>query len=372
MIFSFKTILETVNGFGFGRFVGLFELIFQKATNPQSINNLLIIALIFFFSAKGHSDLISVNSNEQERVALAKNWSRDLEESFLQAQQEQKVLIVAFLGENWCPWSEKLKRDVLNAPEFLRCFEGIGHFAVALIDQEGSTHNKALQKVFHVDQTPTVILFDYSHEEIARLGFLPVTPEQYAQSAIKLIEQFEEVITFLKNPRGGATEEEIKSIYLKAKELSSRLYKNQILQMGLKREKGSFFLLEKYEDLLKQFKLKSQVVQKVRKQLIEKDPDNKRGTQLKIALLEFDALSSKESGKNKIDKVISPLVHYLKKFGKQDRENLWKVEMMIAQFLFTKKEQEQALAYARASLAEAPDEMKQQVQEMVDYLKDLH
>lgn len=287
----------------------------------------------------------------------------------MRAQHEKKVLLVAFLGENWCPWSEKLKRDVLNSQEFLHKLEGLAHLAVAIVDEEESERNKALQEVFHIEQTPTLVLFDYSQEEIARLGFLPLNSEEYAQAAIELTEHFEEVVSFLNNPQLKKSEEEMVELYLKAKKLSSKSYGNQILQIGLKREKGSFFLLEKYESLLKKFKFKSKTVQKARKQVIERDPDNKMGTLLKMAMLEFQELSPKVKGKNKIDKAISPLVNYVQKFGKQDRENLWRVEMMIAQFLFAKNELEQALVHARASLDVAPENMKGEVEEMVDYLQ---
>ncbi|MBS0653609.1 MAG: thioredoxin family protein [Verrucomicrobia bacterium] len=332
----------------------------------------MLIILAFFGFNVGHSaaenTLLSTDSEPKQSISLSPIWSQDLDDAFLQAQEEQKILVVAFLGDAWCPWAEKLKGDVLNSPQFLNSLKGIAHCAAVSLDEEDSEHNKQMREIFHIEQSPTIVLFDYSQEEIARLGFLPLSAKDYAVQVLELAQHFEEVIAFLKSPKSVSSEEQMAQLYAHAKKLSSQSYRDQILQIGLKKEKGSFFILEKYAGLLEKFKFKSETVQKTRKELIDKDPDNKMGTQLKMAILEFQKLGTKVKSKRSIYKAVSPLVHYVEKFGKDDQENLWKVEMMIAQFFFTKNEREQALAHAQASLQAAPEKVKGEVKDVVDYI----
>lgn len=332
----------------------------------------LLIILTFFCFNLGHSapesSLLSIDPQQKQSIPLSPIWSQELDKAFLQAQEEQKILIVAFLGDGWCPWAEKIKNDVLNAPEFLKSLKGVALCAAVSLDEEESERNKELREIFHIDQSPTIVLFDYSQEEIARLGFLPLSAKDFAAQVLALAQDFEEVIAFLKNPKAATSEERITQLYLNAKKLSSKSYLDQLMQIGLKKEKGSFFILEKYAQVLEKSKFKSEAVQKLRKELMDKDPDNRMGTQLKMAVLEFQKLGAKVKGKRSIYKAVSPLVHFAEKFGKNDQENLWKVEMMIAQFLFTKNEREQALVHAKASLQAAPENVKPEVKDVVDYM----
>ena len=75
--------------------------------------------------------------------------------------------------------------------------------------------------------------------------------------------------------------------------------------------------------------------------------------------------------KKQVFRAISPLLGYIHEFGKEDRENLWKVEMMVTQFLLAQNEREMALEHARASLNAAPDAVKGEIEVIIDYLNGL-
>lgn len=335
----------------------------------------LFFCLVCFFLEAGNAalqkDFFSLEESSEKSIPLSPIWATDFDQAFAQAQQEKKILILACLGNSWCPWAEKLKRDVLNSPLFIDKLQGIARFAVQNLDHEDTEHNRRLRQMLRIDQSPTLILLDYSQEEIARIGFLPLEGEKYADQILELVRHFEEVIAFLKAPKSVASEERIAQLYIQAKRLSSQSYREQILDIGLKREKGSFFILEKYANLLNKQKFKSLPVQKTRRELMQKDPENSEGTRLKMAVLEFQKFSSKVKGKKQVFRAISPLVEYIEKFGKDDSDNLWKVEMMIAQFLLTQNELEMALSHAKASLDAAPEIAKNEVKDVVDYLNGL-
>lgn len=319
-----------------------------------------------------HSDLSNVylgsEPTSMENTALNECWSSDFSQAVLAAQKEKKILVLAFVGGGWCPWSEKMKQDVLNDPDFFKPLEGCADFVYIELDKEDSEFNRHWKQLLHIDQTPTLLLLDYSQEEIARFGFLALSASEYADLLVQQVQNFEQVVAFLKNPKMQISEEEMIKLYANAKKLSSRSYRDQILQIGLKNEKGGFFLLEKYADQLDKLKFKSLVVQKTRKELMDKDPDNRLGIQLKMAILEFQKLGLKAKKQKSVFKAISPLVHYKEKFGRRDPENLWKIEMMIAQFLFTKNQKELAQSHAKASLQAAPENMKSEVKDVVEYI----
>ncbi len=335
----------------------------------------LLVLASFSFTighAAAESGLFSMDGKEskhEESAPLCSSWMRDVDEAFSLAQEQQKTLIVAFIGEPWCPWAEKMKKDVLNSREFLENLEDSTLFLAVGLDEHDSERNQKLREMFAIDQSPTFVIFDYSHEEIVRFGFLPLSAKKYARHVLDSVLHFEEMIAFLKQPNPSFSEEQIQQLYLNAKNLSSSNYREKILQIGLKKEKGSFFILEKYANQLEKLKFKHPLVQKTRKELLERDPDNRFETQLKMAILDFQKLARRAKGKNRMRKAISPLLDYVQKFGKADADNVWKVQMMIAQFLFSKKESQEAIAHAQASLEAAPVAFKPEVQDVIDYLQ---
>src|SRR5262249_6006006 len=144
--------------------------------------------------------------------------------------------------------------------------------------------------------------------------------------------------------------EQLKTLFQKVVRLENDYFKQQVLDEGLKKDKGAFFLMQQYAALIEKEKMKERSVQRLRRRILERDPKNEHGTHLKVALTDFQVLSKKL----KPHKAVKPLLEYTQKFGKQDRENLWKIEMMLAQFLFSQKLIQEALFHASLSYEAAP------------------
>ena len=58
---------------------------------------------------------------------------------------------------------------------------------------------------------------------------------------------------------------------------------------------------------------------------------------------------------------IAPLVAYLEKFGSQDKENKWRLQMIISQVYLDKNKLAQALHYAQSSYDAAPTAIKPEI-----------
>lgn len=242
----------------------------------------MICRLVFFLCLHLSifaSDRLSWQSISEE---MADSKILEIQSLFERAQEEKKVVVLAFLGGDLCPWSEKMRQEVLSSSEFIEGVKKMGYFfplSVNLEKQKG-----ALQKIFYVEETPTVVLFDYSQEEIARLSFLSMSPSEYVARFQELIQDFESVVAFIQKPEEKISEKGMIDLYERSKKLSSKCYKKEILQIGLKKEKGSFFALERYADLLSSSKPKSSEVAKLKKELLAKDSDGSQGIRLKVAI----------------------------------------------------------------------------------------
>lgn len=48
----------------------------------------------------------------------SEGWFDDFSKAQARAQEKNSPLLIAFLGPNWCPWSDKLEEEVLTSNTF--------------------------------------------------------------------------------------------------------------------------------------------------------------------------------------------------------------------------------------------------------------
>lgn len=104
----------------------------------------------------------------------------------------------------------------------------------------------------------------------------------------------------------------------------------------------------------------------LRNRLVNDDPDNRKGMQFSLALIDFQALSQQCVDPKE---AILPLEQYISSFGSQDKENVWRVEMMVAQFYLNYDDNQTALKHAETAYLTAPDEKKADIQRSIDYIR---
>jgi thioredoxin-related protein len=308
---------------------------------------------------------------QQKRSA---QWSEDYIQTLTKAQENGKPLVLAFMGAGWCPWSEKLEKEILSDPAFLDPLKGeVNLVWLNCPSSKGNTTLRVqeLKSLYQINELPTIVVITPMQEEMFRIGYLPLTPADYATRLQKMIADYNEVNGNV-DGQGGYQElsslglEDLQRLYVKARELKASRYVDRLMALGLEKDKGTFFLLEKYADLLESGnKAEAEVF---KEKIIDRDPKNLKGSQLRLAILDFQVKSHHQKKKS-IKSAVKPLADYLTKFGEKDKENAWRVEMMMAQYLFTKNEVEEALKHANASFTKAPEEQKAEIAQTVDYLK---
>ncbi len=300
-------------------------------------------------------------------------WKEDYQKTISTAKESKKALIIAFLGTDWCPWSEKLESDVLMKEKFLEGLRDEAIFVRLDFPEYGKGEvNKELARLkekFKIAEFPTLLLLDEEENEIIKLGYMPMQPEEFSLYIKKMLADW----SFVKKATAAGCdllkEDALESLYLKAKSSGFNGFKEEILEKGLALARGPFFVMEKYATLIECGKKMSKPeMQTLRKEILKRDPHNKKGTQLKLAVLDFQVLANKKNQKYDPKVIIEPLKEYVKKFGAKDKENLWHVEMMMAQYLYSKKMVENALSHAKASYEAAPSDAKSEILETINYL----
>jgi len=313
--------------------------------------------------------------DELERVLVQQRksgvWSEDYPKTLKLAQTNQKPILLAFVGIGWCPWSERLAKEILNEPDFLNPLKDQVNFVWFSCPQESSKGNKEFQRLkekYAVQVYPTLVLISPSQEEMFSVGYLPYTPEEFAEKFQEMIRDYNEISS--KIDTGDLkliNSDELERLFTKARDLKCVQHTEKLMQVGLECDKGTFFLLEKYAELLEKGSKKEAAP--IREKIIGRDPKNLKGSQLRLAILDFEMRAQKLKRKESPLSAVKPLLEYIYKFGERDKENLWKIQMMMAQFLFTKNEVKEALGLANASYQSAPEEFKSEVAHTIDYLK---
>lgn len=311
------------------------------------------------------------SSSKGELVAPENRvWMHGYDEALSLAQEQKKPVIVAFLGTSWCPWSDKLSVEVLNQGEFIRSVKERFILVSLSVPEEGEKKEE-LQERFQIDQLPILILFDENGEEVSKVGYLPKSGEEFGKELTHRWNDYRMVKSAVcEKELCDFSAKELQQLYVKTAKLSCSQLREKIYLAGLKAKDNYFFLLEQYRHCLTKGKRGADEALAVRKKLQAKDPKNREGVQREIALIDFASLSSKPFKKKEdVKNVLLPLVSYVEKFGKEDSEHLWEIELSIAQYLFGKGRATEALLYARAAFSHAPSAEQASLLAIVNHLE---
>ncbi len=299
-------------------------------------------------------------------VNCENQWQLKEKRIIKSAQAENRPIVAVFLGDD-CPWSKKLRQEILDSPHFL---EIINTEAILWINSlKQNEEEKSFIQKYKVQQCPVFLLLDPNGKEFARFDYIPLNVQGYTEMIVNQIENFQEICLALGREETDFDEQKWQELYQKAKELSIPCFYQVILERGLHKEKGNYFHLEKFATLLEKHKIKHPQVRKAKQQLLNRDSDNKFGMHFKVAVLEFQKISSRLKSKDRPEKALIPLLQYVHQFGKKDVENYWKGELMIAEFLYSNKFTLTALEHAEAAYLTSPEAAKLQIAETISFMK---
>lgn len=322
-----------------------------------------VISLMFVLLGCITSQVGAEEAHNSKGIVWLTNYEQALEE----AQRSSKPIILFFTGSDWCSWCTKLEREVFDTPEFAQ--EAGDRYVFLKLDfplnspssPQLTAQNKQLQKKYDVRSFPTLVILDSgAQQQIGVTGYRPGGGRQYADHLKTMIQNhtsYKEKLSSTGTQKLSGVE--LRKLYEKSKELDLPQDTSYLLKIGMDSELRTYFLTERYRLLAEEGLIHDKEAVAIKQQLLQLDPFNKEHTHYDIAVIEFQAYSE-ETGKGK-DLAILPLLEYIEKFGKQDKVNLWRLEMIVSQVYLDKNQLKAALKHAQASYDASPGSVQTEI-----------
>lgn len=104
--------------------------------------------------------------------AFAAEWMEDFDAAKSKAQAENKLILVDFTGSDWCGWCIKLRKEVLDKPEFEAYAQD--KFVLMEVDcphkkklsDKLMQQNKSLCEQYHISGYPTLLVLNPAGEVV--------------------------------------------------------------------------------------------------------------------------------------------------------------------------------------------------------------
>lgn len=295
-------------------------------------------------------------------TVLTVSWTNDYPEAVRQGVEKKLPLLLFFSGSDWSARSMQLKHEALESDAFQEKIQE--RFVCVEIDFPRHTQlpttqlreqNEMLRERFGVTNYPTLILLAADGREIARLGYLPEGGEQLAVALLRIEKQDLLLKSALQSPPEKS--DELIELYKLAQELGQIESQDEIMGVGLERNEP-YFLLERYRQLASVHRVDSSEALAFRHELLKSEDHQ---IHFQVAIIDFEAGGARS---------IRPLETYLKKFGEVDPENVWRIEMMIAQFYLEEDAWVPALEHAEIAHETAPQSIKNEIGHSLSYIRD--
>lgn len=327
----------------------------------------IIAALCLMFSAffTGRADGAT--------TASKLNWMTNFNDASALAKKEKKPLVLFFTGSDWCGWCHKLENEALSTGEF---YDAAGDkFIFVLLDfplkspldAKTTAQNKELQRKYGVQGFPTIVLLDDNLQKIGQTGYQAGGGRAYAEHLKKMVESFKGYKQKMSKLNSSELDSsELQSLYGKALELCRSEDAQRIIKVGMQNKDNRFFLLERFGVLAHKGQIHTSETQSIRQQLLLQDKDNSLKTHYDIAVIEFEAYAHEMEKDNYAPEIaLAPLIAYIERFGDNDEENTWRLQMIIAQVYLDNNRLNDAMKYAKASHALAPESSQLDIQTFI-------
>lgn len=303
-------------------------------------------------------------SNQVAPQVSSIQWLTNYEDAVKQAKEQSKPLLLFFTGTGWCPYCTKLEEEVLHTREFA---ESSGNQFIFLIldfpqnknSMSMASQNRQLLQKFDVRSFPTIILYDAQQQrQIGITGYRPGGPRQYASHLNNMVNDYsmynQKMQKVDQQQLSGA---ELKQLYEKAMEFHLENDLPIIIKSGVNSDLKNYFLLEQYRHLADEGMIHSKETISLKQQLLASDPDNANRVHYEIAVIDFEAYAQDQDHYSAAH-AAAPLIDYVEKYGKADKDNLWRLQMIISQVFLDQHQLPQALNFAKSSYQSAPSTIR--------------
>lgn len=316
------------------------------------------------------SAVMSANAADNRSGRI--KWLTNVDEAIQLSNKTSKPIVLFFTGSDWCSWCIKLEDESLNTPEFADAVSD--KFIFVKLDfpinrqlaPEITAQNKRLQKQYSVNGFPTIVIVDAQQHQLGTTGYRPGGGKQYGLSLLKLVEDnsaYKQKVDTADKQKLSSVE--LKQLYERAASLGRVSDAEKIVNAGIKTtDQKNFFLLEKYRLLVESGKARSKEAASIKEQLLATDVDNTRLTHYQVAIIDFE-YSCRNSDDHSPQHTAEPLINYCDNFGEQDRDNLWRLQMIIAQVFYEENMLPEALEFAEASLLSSPPTVQPEISTVI-------
>lgn len=313
------------------------------------------------------------NSRRHRQVEQKEiQWHTDFERAHRLSKRTGKPLFVLFTGSDWCTWCKKLEHEVFAKTEFAQLVGDRLVFVMADFPMRNTQpahiqrQNDKLRQDFNVEGYPTVLCLDPDLNQIAVLGYRRGGAKRYGNYVLSLLAEYDELAWQMKSLNEGVfNAEQLKDMYQQARASQHDDYIAAILGAGLKLENNSFFLIEKYRELMESEQGTLTEAQELRKTLLEPSRGDHQESSYRVAVIDFQALSEKYRQDEDPSRVLAPLLGFIEEFSDTEDSNIWKVHMMVSQVFSSKEQWQAALHHAQESQKLAPEPLQGDVQEAI-------
>lgn len=317
--------------------------------------------LLFVFTVLSFCSCRLFADNQGGRPSV--KWLTSYEQAVQQSKSANKPLILFFTGSDWCGWCNKLDEEALETQEFAEAaankfiFVKLDYPLYSPQDPQIKAQNKQLQQKFDIRSFPTVLIIDTKqNQQIGATGYRPGGGKPFADYLIKMVNDYagykQKVSSLEKKKFSG---QDLKQIYDKAKDLGLSHDAIKIMKKGLQSEEALYFMMERYSYLAQEGQIHNKEAAALRQQLLNADPLNEKLIPYKIAVTDFEIYCSEMDKENYAPELtVAPLTAYIEKFGTKDKDNLWRLQILVSQVYLDKNEMTAALKYAQQSYESAP------------------
>lgn len=283
---------------------------------------------------------------------------------------DDRYSLIAFTGSDWCPWSKKFIEEFLSDYSISsELSKQIELFQVDFPEEGGESVLEQLKNQYHITELPMLVLLAPEGEPVAYISYLSVETSELQEHIYGLIEDSQAVFRALRDPRFHQLGiEEVSALYQKACRLEIPRVRDYLLKRGIKLDKSPNFLLEKYA-LLSEQKGSDKARSAVKKQILQRDPNNMYASRFRLATIDFAHGIKKLRRHENPEKALLPLLNYVRENHTKDTQHIWEAEMMMARFLYEKKMPDKALKHAHRALHVAPVEQKEHLEESIAFLE---
>jgi thioredoxin-related protein len=122
-------------------------------------------------------------------------WTTNYAKALAQAKAEKKMVLVDFTGSDWCPWCQKLDKEVFAEPKFQDYAKK--NLILVTVDfpqgkeqsAELKKQNADLQDKFAIQGYPTVVVLSPDGKKVGELGYQPGGAEAFLAELAKVPKQ---------------------------------------------------------------------------------------------------------------------------------------------------------------------------------------